>query len=110
MLTASPACPLQLPRIVKDDLCLPDRKQIAHEILAYLADHPDAEDTLDGIVQWWLLERKIKYQKNKVINALDELISDGYILKQATVAAGHVYVLNKNKKEELLKILSQKSN
>jgi len=31
------------------------------EILAYLADHPDAQDTLAGIFEWWLLERKITY-------------------------------------------------
>jgi hypothetical protein len=30
------------------------KTEIAREILAYLLDHPDAQDTLDGISQWWV--------------------------------------------------------
>lgn len=30
---------------------------IARELLRYLVCHPDAKDTLDGIVQWWLRQQ-----------------------------------------------------
>ncbi len=33
---------------------LNDRYQISHEILAYLTDHPEAQDTIEGIMKWTL--------------------------------------------------------
>src|SRR5918911_1556857 len=29
-------------------------EQIAYNILAYLAENPDAQDTMEGIIGWWL--------------------------------------------------------
>ncbi len=52
----------------------PSKDEIAREILAYLSDHPDAQDTLDGIVQWWLLERKIKQSQKLVKEVLSSLV------------------------------------
>ena len=66
---------------MKANLCFPGKPQIAHEILAYLAEHPEAEDTLDGIVRWWLLEQKIKYQTNMVREAIAELVGEGLLLE-----------------------------
>jgi hypothetical protein len=39
------------------DVCLPDKSQIAREMQTDLAKHPDAQDTLDGIMQGWLFNR-----------------------------------------------------
>jgi hypothetical protein len=58
-----------------------EKDEIARDILAYLAEHPDAQDTLDGIVQWWLLDRKIKYQKALVKEAIAELVQKGFVLE-----------------------------
>ena len=57
------------------------KTEIAREIPAYLIEHPDAQDTLDGIVQWWLLERKIKYQTDIVRKALAELVAKEFLLE-----------------------------
>lgn len=35
---------------------------IMQEILAYLSEHPDAEDTLAGIAEWWLLKQKVRHK------------------------------------------------
>jgi len=56
-----------------------ERLQIRQQILAYLDDHPDAQDTLEGIVQWWLLEREIQHWMGRVKDALDELVAEGLI-------------------------------
>ena len=56
--------------------------QIGFQILAYLAEHPEAQDTLEGIVEWWLLERQIKFQSDRVQAALSELVSQGLILEK----------------------------
>ena len=47
----------------KQLLLINDESKIGNEILAYLVDHPKTQDTLEGIVEWWLLERAIKYQE-----------------------------------------------
>jgi phage tail sheath protein FI len=60
----------------------PDQKEIASEILAYLAEHSDASDTLEGILQWWLFERKIKSSKEIVNAALAELLQRGLVAEK----------------------------
>lgn len=82
---------------MKGDHCFPDKSQLVHEILAYLAEHPDSQDTLDGIVQWWLLERKIKYQTTLVADVLASLVHQGFILEQKKPGRPASYRLNPQK-------------
>ena len=77
--------------------------QISNEILAYLVEHPEAQDTLEGIVEWWLLERTIKFQKAQVQNALDELVARGFILEHKGLDSRIRYRINKNKYKEIQK-------
>ncbi len=86
---------------MKDDHCISNKSQIAQEILAYLADHSEAQDTLEGIIAWWLLERKIKYQKSLVQEALRELVDKGLILETQAGASQCRYRLRLQKKKEL---------
>ena len=44
------------------------------QILDYLSRNPEAQDTLEGIVQWWLLEQRIVTAVGKVKEALGELV------------------------------------
>jgi hypothetical protein len=78
---------------VKGNLCLPTKSQIAQEILAYLAEHPDAQDTLDGIAQWWLLERKIDKQLKIIKQALTSLKKQGRIEEYTSSDLRTVYRL-----------------
>ena len=64
------------------NLPIDKKAQIGFQILAYLAEHPEAQDTLEGIVEWWLLERQIKFQSDRVQAALSELVSQGLILEK----------------------------
>lgn len=77
------------------------KSEIACEILAYLVEHPEAQDTLDGIVQWWLLERKIQCQTNIVREALDSLIAQGFVIKFRSGDSQVHYKINKSKYEEI---------
>ena len=54
---------------------------IAREILAYLSAHPGAQDTIEGIIEWWLLEQDIKRSMPQVQAALAELITRGLIVE-----------------------------
>jgi DNA-binding transcriptional regulator PaaX len=78
---------------------------LAHQILAYLAEHPLAQDTLEGIMEWWLLDREIVYQTTAVRSALAELVANGLILETRTKDSHAHYRLNPNKVGEVLEIL-----
>lgn len=54
-------------------MCKSDRAEIYHDVLAYLTENAEAGDTLEGIVEWWLLEQKIKQGSAQIKEALDEL-------------------------------------
>jgi len=92
---------------VKRDQCPTEESQIGYEILAYLVNHPDSGDTLEGIVEWWLLERKIKHQIAKVKEALAELVSRELVVKHKGRDARTHYRINQNKHEEIQALLKQ---
>ena len=46
---------------------------LCREILEYLRQNPNAADTLEGIVSWWLLEQRIRHTVAQVKAALKHL-------------------------------------
>jgi hypothetical protein len=82
--------------------------QIGNEILAYLVEHPEAQDTLEGIVEWWLLEREIKFQTARVKEALSELVSKGWILEHKGLNSQTHYRINQSKYKEIQELFKQK--
>jgi hypothetical protein len=79
---------------------------IAKEILAFLVEHPQAQDTLEGILQWWLLERGIIRYTAKVQAALAELVSQGLILERQGQDERTHYRINSRKTATIRKILA----
>ncbi len=63
---------------------------LAAEILAYLSQHPDARDTLEGIAQWWLLEQQIKRTLADVKETVAALVADRLIVSRCG-ADGRTY-------------------
>jgi len=55
------------------------RSRVAQAILDYLRKHPEAQDTLAGITEWWLPEQEVKSRTATVKEALDELVEAGLI-------------------------------
>lgn len=92
---------------MKEDFCFKDKSQIAHEILAYLTDHPDAQDTFEGIMHWWLLDQKIKYQIEIVKETLTELTKNGFLLEHKGGDSQIHYRINKEKYEEIQALLKE---
>lgn len=78
-----------------------EKSHICHEILSYLAEHPDAKDTIEGIIEWWLLEQKIKHQADIVKEALEELINKGLIMERKNKNAHSYYQLNQGEYEKI---------
>ncbi len=92
---------------MKNDLCLTAKSEITREILAYLLEHPDAQDTIDGIVEWWLLEQEIKYQIAKVKEALSELVRNGFVLEKKMKDSLIHYQINRQKIDDIRIFLDQ---
>jgi hypothetical protein len=90
---------------VKEDLLINDESKIGNEILAYLVDHPKARDTLEGIVEWWLLEQQIQFQTARVKDALSDLVARGLILEKKGSNSQVHYRINLKKYEEIKKLV-----
>jgi hypothetical protein len=93
---------------MKGDVCLPDKSQIARELLAYLAKHPDAQATLDGIVQVWLSDRGNKYTPTMVYEVVKDLVLEGAILESKIPDSHSVYRLNLAKRNRMKELLIKK--
>jgi hypothetical protein len=61
----------------------------APEILDYLARHPDAQDTIDGILQWWMLDANIR-NRAKVEATVAQLVQQG-LLEETQSSDGKVF-------------------
>jgi hypothetical protein len=51
-------------------------------VLSYLLQHPAAHDTVEGIVQWWLLEQQIQNSLAEVREALARLVASRLVVAQ----------------------------
>jgi len=54
---------------------------MAEAILKYLAEHPQASDTLEGIAEWWIMRQQIKVEINKLKKVLQRLTERGLLEK-----------------------------
>ena len=82
-------------------------EQISYDILAYMAEHPDAQDTTEGIVEWWLSERLTKPKVAGVEEALTELVTLGLILARRSEDARTYYKANRRRLREIAAVLAQ---
>lgn len=84
-----------------------ENKNVSQEILRYLLRHPDAQDTLEGISEWWLLEETIRRKYAEVESALLTLVRLGFVLEKPIVNVGTFYCLNHSKKNEIRKLIEK---
>jgi hypothetical protein len=61
--------------------------ELAAEICAYLQAHPDAADTLDGVVQWWIAHERFLRGITAAARALERLVEEGRV-EQISTADG----------------------
>lgn len=55
---------------------------VARQLARYLAEHPEAKDTIEGILRWWLPEGH-EHGAAEVQEALDELVRRGWVVERA---------------------------
>jgi len=82
-------------------------QETAHKILAYLMDNPNSQDTLEGIVDWWLLQQDLKRNIVLVRKALDELILKRFLLEHQGNDRKKYYQLNREKFDEISTLIEE---
>jgi len=82
-----------------------ERFRIAQDILGYLSNNPDAEDTLPGIVEWWLLAEHVKRRTETVKEALSELVQEGLLLETTGLDSQSHYRINAQKAAEIMALV-----
>ena len=83
----------------------PDESDVAFHILAYLNANPQAQDTLEGIVEWWLLDQEIRQQTENVKQALADLAARGLIVVRMGTDSRVHYSIERSKKTEIDSLL-----
>ncbi len=67
------------------------RARLSGAILSYLRAHPQAADTVAGIVEWWLPWNLHAEAVERVQAALDELVAQGWVEKIVLVGGTVLY-------------------
>ena len=83
-----------------------ERKELSRSMLTYLSNNPNAKDTLEGIVQWWIQDEKMRFCKDVIEKTLDELVARDMIIPCLDADSRVLYRLNKSKYEEIRSLLA----
>jgi hypothetical protein len=82
-----------------------ETQETANKILAYLMANPDAKDTLEGILDWWLLQQDLKRNIALVRKALDGLIGKKFLLERKGNDRQKYYQVNHEKLNEIATLI-----
>ncbi len=80
-------------------------EDISLKILAYLLNNPNAQDTLEGISEWWLLDQDIKNELTRIKRAVAKLVTDGYILEREGRDSQIHYRVNRTKQKQIRELV-----
>ena len=83
---------------------------LARRILAYLDENPDAMDTSEGILEWWLLERESHERQDQVEAALSELATEGWVIASRQADSRVRYRLNPERAREIRERLDRRGS
>jgi len=84
-----------------------EQREVSYFILSYLTRHPDAGDTFDGIVEWWLLQQKIKFETRNVSEAVARLVAEDLILEHIGADSRVTYRVNRTREQAIRNMLSR---
>lgn len=78
------------------------------DILCYFIKNPDAKDTIDGILKWWIPKVvAIEQERSKVLEALGFLVEKGIITEWETSSSQKYYGMTNNQLDGIKNILKE---
>lgn len=90
-------------------MCSKEHPCLSDDVLSYLSEHGEAQDTLEGIVEWWLMEQRIVTRTAQIREVLDELVAAGLLLERRSRDARTHYRINRHKTEEIAARITRRS-
>ncbi len=91
-------------------MCVLEKEEIARAILGYLARNPEAQDTLPGIIEWWLLDHQIRTRTAAIKNVVDELVAEKLVLKRKGNDLQNHYRINPRKQRRIEELIEEQAN
>jgi hypothetical protein len=73
---------------------------LAKDILSYYVTHPMAADTCEGLARWRLLEKYVEQTTHDTEEALDWLVSHGFLSVRVGLDNRRVFVLNTDRRHD----------
>ena len=70
------------------------RSDLGREIIMYLRAHPEAADTLNGILEWWIPDQR---NENELQKALEDLVRQGIVEEYVQIDGSRYYRLSGKK-------------
>ncbi len=55
--------------------------ELAEIVVGYLAEHPDASDTLEGIAEWWIMRQQTRVEVTTLAKVLRRLAESSLLEK-----------------------------
>jgi hypothetical protein len=83
------------------------RSEIERNILEYLADHAEAQDTLEGVVEWWLLQQAIRSRTADVADVLADLVARGILIEHTRAGARTYYRVNEHRRADIARLVGR---
>jgi Fe2+ or Zn2+ uptake regulation protein len=68
--------------------------ELARAVMRYLAEHPQAMDSAQGIAEWWVMREQVRVDVETVAKVLQQLVDEDQIEKVDS-ANGLLYRLKK---------------
>jgi hypothetical protein len=72
-----------------------EKDLLSQRIISYLKKHPEAGDTLEGIVSWWLEQERIDRVVDDVAEVLRSLEKKGTVQVHRTQIGTTIYKIRK---------------
>jgi hypothetical protein len=84
-----------------------EQHAILRGILSYLSEHPNAQDTVEGIAEWWLLRQRIRDSVTATEQALNELVERDLVIRDEGADGRLTYRLNLERNEAVCELLAR---
>jgi hypothetical protein len=91
--------------------CMTHDPTIADDVLGYLLRYPEAQDTVEGIAEWWLAEQHAMRTLTAVRRAVADLEARGFVVRTSLAGAQQPprFQLNPAREQEIRKYFASRN-